>query len=104
MKLDLCISQTTQYELPKASNLILKRRVWNSIYLVLLSTGVNNYETIEKLEFSSFSNALNIHTSELHPITYHERHREGVAVYFYFFFHLGLVKPTPRQLNPRETR
>jgi hypothetical protein len=27
---------------------------------------------------------------------------EGVGVYLYFFFHPGVLKPTPRQLNPRE--
>jgi hypothetical protein len=68
----------------------------------LLSTGAKNYKTVKKLEFSSFSNALNINTGKLHPTTYHERHREGVGVHLYFFFHLVVVKPTPRQLNPRE--
>ena len=68
MTFDLCISQTTQQELPKASSLILKRMVWNT---GLLSIGVKNNETVEKLEFSSFSNALNINTGKLHPIPYH---------------------------------
>jgi len=61
--------------------------------------------TVKELEFSSFSNALNTNTGKRHPITHRERHRKGVDVYLYFFFHYGVVKPTPRQLNPgKESR
>jgi hypothetical protein len=104
MKLDMCISQTTQQELPMARSVTLIYTVCNTIYLVLLTFGVKNYETIEKLEFSSFSSALNTNTGKHHPVTYHERHREGVGAYLYFLFHPGVVKPTPRQLNPRERK
>jgi hypothetical protein len=79
------MSQTTQQELPTASSVILIYTVCNIIYLVLLIIGVKNYETVEKLEFSSFSGALNTNTGKHHPVTYHERHREGVGVYLYIF-------------------
>jgi len=62
MKLDMSISQATLQELPKASSLILNK-VHDLQYYLPRIIGANNYETIEKLQFSSFSNALDIHAN-----------------------------------------
>ena len=100
MKLDMCISQTTQQELPTARSVTLLYTVCNTIYLVLLTIGVKNYETVEKLEFSSFSSALNTNTGKHHPVTYHESHREGVGAYLYFSFTLAWLNPRPGSWTP----